>query len=60
MSRGLTEEFVEPEREVSAAEVLEVCLSVFFAVDALNRKLDAVLAHVGLQATPVQVNNEGV
>lgn len=51
MSRGLTDDVVNvPDvQPVSTDEILEVVLSIFFGVEALNRKLDAVLEAVGLQ-----------
>lgn len=51
MSRGLTDDVVDvpDEQPASTNDIMEVVLSVFFGVEALNRKLDAVLEAVRLQ-----------
>lgn len=54
MSRGLTDDVVDVPDEASAStnDIMEVVLSIFFGVEALNRKLDAVLEFVQLQEEP--------
>lgn len=54
MSRGLTDDVVDVPDEAPAStnDIMEVVLSIFFGVEALNRKLDAVLEFVQLQEEP--------
>lgn len=47
MSRGLTDEPVEvPDGPATIDDVMEVVLSIFFGVEALNKKFDAVLNYL--------------
>jgi hypothetical protein len=54
VSRGLTDDVVDVPDEAPAStnDIMEVVLSIFFGVEALNRKLDAVLVAVQLQEEP--------